>query len=121
MLSDQDRDFQRLAAALTGNSVNEFRTRVATGFLDCATRDWSHLDPMREIPHWDGRLARTVITPDEIALIEQLGKASYESVVDGLVFAWSEDIKQRTLEEGDQRAWEYRVLETHGEPDDWWP
>lgn len=116
MLSDQDRDFQRLAAALTGSSVNELRTRIATGFLDCARKHWGEA-----VPHWDGRLARTVITPDEIALIEQLGKASYESVVDGLVCLWSEDIKQKTLDEGDQRAWESHVMQTHGEPDDWWP
>lgn len=116
MLSDQDRDFQRLAAALTGNSVNELRTRIATGFLDCARKHWGEA-----VPHWDGRLARTVIALDEIALIEQLGKASYESVVDGLVSMWSEDIKQKTVDEKDQRNWEEHVLETHGEPDDWWP
>lgn len=116
MLSDQDRDFQRLAAALTGSSVNELRTRIATGFLDCARKHWGEA-----VPHWDGRLARTVITSDEIALIEQLGKASYESVVDGLVSLWSEDIKQKTVDEKDQRNWEEHVLETHGEPDDWWP
>lgn len=116
MLSDQDRDFQRLAAALTGCSVNQLRTRIATGFLDCARKHWGE-----QVPHWDGRLSRTEITPDEIATIEALGKASYESVVDGLVSLWSEDIRQKTADEQDQRNWEEHVLETYGEPDDWWP
>lgn len=121
MLNGDDRDFQQLAAALTGTSVNGFRTRVATGFLDCARRDWSHLNPLREQPHWDGRLSRTVITDEEIEALEWLGKGSYESVVDGLVSLWIEDMKQRTHDEKVQLGWEEYVLETQGEPDDWWP
>jgi hypothetical protein len=121
MLNSDERDFQRLAAALTGNSVGDFRTRVATGFLDCARRDWSHLDPMREEPHWDSRLARTTVTDEEIEALEWLGKGSYEAVVDGLVSLWIEEMKRRTAEEQDQRGWEEHVLSVHGEPDDWWP
>lgn len=118
---DDDRDFLRLAAALTGNSVMDLRTRIATGFLDCARHDWSHINPLREQPHWDGRLGRTVISSEEIEALEWLGKGSYEAVVDGLASLWSEDIRERTAGESDQRAWEEHVLKTYGEPDDWWP
>jgi hypothetical protein len=121
MLSDEDRDFQRMAAVFTGNTVGELRTRIATGFLDCARKHWGE-----EIPHWDGRLARVHITPEEIQAIEFLGKASYESVVDGLVSLWSEDIREKTLGEVDTQAYEKYMSDLDREsgqepPIDWWP
>jgi len=121
MLSDEDRDFQRMSAIMTGNTVGELRTRIATGFLDCANKHWGE-----EVPHWDGRLARVHITPEEVAEIEHLGKARYESVVDGLVSLWSEDIREKTLGEIDTRNYdEYMddVARECGEepPVDWWP
>lgn len=111
MLTDDERDWLRLASLVLGKPVGELRNMILNGYL---------ID--RKLGReYTGTLGSSEVKPSAITELTHLNGPAIEDSVDILSSLWLLEMRIQVLDEKTQRAWEEHYTQDTDEPADWWP